>query len=120
MLPGLKHQRVLRRIAEAPPADPVEGAFVTETLDFDGVDRSRCRSRQMRRARARDWTSTSGRLTYLVAGTFEPFFRNNAARWAAALRDAAADVVMIVRIAGHDHAMWPEVFPMMVAWALGA
>ena len=32
--------------------------------------------------------------TYLVAGTLEPFFLDNAARWAAALRDAAADVVM--------------------------
>src|SRR5579885_1345018 len=35
--------------------------------------------------------------TYLVAGTREPFFLDNAARWAAALRDAAADVVMIQR-----------------------
>src|SRR5262249_164079 len=32
--------------------------------------------------------------TYLVAGTLEPFFLANAARWAAALRDASADVVM--------------------------
>src|SRR5690349_11661507 len=46
--------------------------------------------------------------TYLVAGTLEPFFLNNAARWATALRDAAADVVMTERIAGHDHAMWRE------------
>src|SRR5579872_4736681 len=29
---------------------------------------------------------------YLVAGTLEPFFRANAARWATALRDAGADV----------------------------
>ncbi len=57
--------------------------------------------------------------TYLVAGTLEPFFLNNAARWAAALRDAAADVVMIERIAGHDHTMWREEFPLMVAWAFG-
>jgi enterochelin esterase-like enzyme len=56
---------------------------------------------------------------YLVAGTLEPFFLENAARWAAALRDAAADVVMIERIAGHDHAMWREEFPLMVAWAFG-
>ncbi len=40
--------------------------------------------------------------TYLVAGTLEPFFLENAARWAAALRDAAADVVMSERVAGHD------------------
>jgi len=55
--------------------------------------------------------------TYLVAGTLEPFFLNNAARWAAALRDAAADVVMTERIAGHDDTMWREEFPLMVAWA---
>jgi enterochelin esterase-like enzyme len=55
--------------------------------------------------------------TYLVAGTLEPFFLNNAARWAAALRDAEADVVMTERIAGHDQAMWREEFPLMVAWA---
>src|SRR6185295_18461578 len=46
--------------------------------------------------------------TYLVAGTLEPFFLDNAARWAAALRDAAADVVMTERVAGHDAAMWRE------------
>jgi enterochelin esterase-like enzyme len=57
--------------------------------------------------------------TYLVAGTLEPFFLNNAARWAAALRDAAADVVMTERISGHDPAMWREEFPLMVAWAFG-
>ena len=57
--------------------------------------------------------------TYLVAGTLEPFFLENAARWAAALRDAAADVVMIERVAGHDDAMWREEFPLMVAWAFG-
>ena len=57
--------------------------------------------------------------TYLVAGTLEPFFLDNAARWAAALRDAAADVVMSERVAGHDPAMWREEFPLMVAWAFG-
>ncbi len=57
--------------------------------------------------------------TYLVAGTLEPFFLDNAARWAAALRDAAADVVMRERVAGHDAAMWREEFPLMLAWAFG-
>jgi len=57
--------------------------------------------------------------TYLVAGTQEPFFLENAARWAAALRDAAADVVLSERVAGHDDAMWREEFPLMVAWAFG-
>ena len=37
--------------------------------------------------------------TYLVAGTLEPFSLDNAVRWAAALRDAAADVVMSERVA---------------------
>jgi enterochelin esterase-like enzyme len=57
--------------------------------------------------------------TYLLAGTEEPFFLENAARWAAALRDAGADVVMSERVAGHDEAMWREEFPRMVAWAFG-
>ena len=57
--------------------------------------------------------------TYLVAGTLEPFFLSNAARWAAALRAAAADVVMTERIAGHDDTMWRDEFPLMVAWAFG-
>jgi enterochelin esterase-like enzyme len=57
--------------------------------------------------------------TYLVAGTQEPFFLENAARWAAALRDAGADVVLRKRNAGHDDAMWREELPLMVAWAFG-
>lgn len=57
--------------------------------------------------------------TYLVAGTQEPFFLENASRWAVALRGAAADVVMSERAAGHDDTMWREEFPLMVAWAFG-
>ena len=57
--------------------------------------------------------------TYLVAGTQEPFFLENATRWAVALRAAAADVVMSERVAGHDDAMWRAEFPLMVAWAFG-
>jgi len=57
--------------------------------------------------------------TYLVAGTLEPFFLDNAVRWAVALRDAAADVVMSERVARHGDAMWREEFPLMVAWAFG-
>jgi enterochelin esterase-like enzyme len=57
--------------------------------------------------------------TYLVAGTLEPFFLENAARWAAALHAAAADVVMRERASGHDDAMWREELPLMVAWAFG-
>jgi enterochelin esterase-like enzyme len=56
---------------------------------------------------------------YLVAGTLEPFFLDNATRWAAALRDAGADVVMRERIGSHGDAFWQEELPLMVAWAFG-
>ena len=56
---------------------------------------------------------------YFVAGTQEPFFRGNATRWADALRDAGADVVMIERVGSHGDAFWKEEFPLMVAWAFG-
>jgi enterochelin esterase-like enzyme len=57
--------------------------------------------------------------TYLVAGTQEPFFLGNAKRWAAALRDAGADVVMNERAGSHGGAFWREEFPLMVQWAFG-
>jgi pimeloyl-ACP methyl ester carboxylesterase len=57
--------------------------------------------------------------TYLVAGTQEPFFLGNATRWADALRDAGADVVMHERAGSHGGAFWQEEFPLMVAWAFG-
>jgi enterochelin esterase-like enzyme len=57
--------------------------------------------------------------TYLVAGTLEPFFLSNATRWAAALRDAGADVVMSERAASHGAALWQAEFPLMVEWAFG-
>jgi len=56
---------------------------------------------------------------YLVAGTLEPFFLENATRWAVALRDAGADVVMTERAGAHGDAFWREEFPLMVAWAFG-
>ena len=56
---------------------------------------------------------------YLVAGTLEPFFLNNATRWAVALRDAGADVVMTERVGSHGDAFWTEEFPLMAAWAFG-
>jgi enterochelin esterase-like enzyme len=62
---------------------------------------------------------SSIRRAYLVAGTLEPFFLENAKRWAAALREAGADVVMTERLASHDAAMWREEFPAMVAWTMG-
>jgi enterochelin esterase-like enzyme len=57
--------------------------------------------------------------TYLVAGTLEPFFLENAMRWATALREVEADVVMIERVGSHGDAFWREELPLMVAWAFG-
>jgi enterochelin esterase-like enzyme len=57
--------------------------------------------------------------TYLVAGTLEPFFFENATRWAVALRDAHAEVVMTERVGSHGDAFWREELPLMVAWAFG-
>jgi len=56
---------------------------------------------------------------YLVAGTREPFFLENATRWAVALRDACADVVLTERAGSHGGAFWRDEFPLMVAWAFG-
>jgi enterochelin esterase-like enzyme len=57
--------------------------------------------------------------TYLVAGTEEPFFLENARRWAVALRDAGAHVLMNERSGSHGGSFWREDFPLMVAWAFG-
>ena len=57
--------------------------------------------------------------TYLVAGTEEPFFRENAARWAAALRAAQADVILTERAGSHGDAFWRDELPLMAAWAFG-
>jgi enterochelin esterase-like enzyme len=56
---------------------------------------------------------------YLVAGTLEPFFLENATRWAVALREAGADVVLTERVGSHGDAFWSEEFPLMVTWAFG-
>ena len=57
--------------------------------------------------------------TYLVAGTQEPFFLDNARKWADALRGADAEVVMNERTGSHGGPFWREEFPLMVAWAFG-
>jgi enterochelin esterase-like enzyme len=57
--------------------------------------------------------------TYLVAGRLEPFFLDNATRWAVALRDAGSDVVMHERVGPHGEALWRAEFPLMAAWAFG-
>lgn len=56
---------------------------------------------------------------YIVAGTLEPFFLENATRWADALRNAGRDVVVTERVGSHGDAFWREEFPLMVAWAFG-
>jgi enterochelin esterase-like enzyme len=57
--------------------------------------------------------------TYLVAGTLEPWFLENATRWADALRGAGADVVMTERVGDHGDPFWQAEFPLMVSWAFG-
>ncbi len=56
---------------------------------------------------------------YLVAGTGEPFFHQNATRWADALRAAGADVVMTERVGSHGDVFWRDELPLMAAWAFG-
>jgi len=54
---------------------------------------------------------------YLVAGRQEPFFLENATRWAHALRDAGAEVTMIERNGTHGGDFWRQELPLMAAWA---
>ena len=66
-----------------------------------------------------DEMPTSLPRVYLFGGTLEPFFLDNATRWAVALRDAGADVVMSEREVSHGAKLWRGEFPRMVAWAFG-
>ena len=56
---------------------------------------------------------------YIVAGTREPFFLENATRWASALANQGVDVVMKERAGSHGDPFWRREFPLMVAWAFG-
>ena len=56
---------------------------------------------------------------YLFGGTLEPFFLANATRWAVALRQAGADVVMSEQVASHGDVLWHAEFPLMLEWAFG-
>src|ERR1700733_7292812 len=58
-----------------------------------------------------DEMPTSMPRTYLFAGTQEPFFLDNATRWAVALRDAGADVLMCERDVSHGARLWRTEFP---------
>ncbi|WP_346318076.1 alpha/beta hydrolase-fold protein [Chitinophaga sp. YIM B06452] len=55
--------------------------------------------------------------TYLVAGKQEPFFLDNAIRWANALDAAGAEVVLKEREGPHGGKFWQTEFPLMAAWA---
>jgi enterochelin esterase-like enzyme len=66
-----------------------------------------------------DELSGSVPRTYLFGGTREPFFLENANRWAVALREAGVDVVMSDRDVPHGAQSWREEFPHMLAWAFG-
>ncbi|MER7250317.1 alpha/beta hydrolase-fold protein [Kribbella sp. NPDC000426] len=54
---------------------------------------------------------------YFVGGTEEPWFLENAARWADALRDAGADAVLTERAGSHGDDFWRRELPLMAAWA---
>jgi predicted alpha/beta superfamily hydrolase len=56
---------------------------------------------------------------YLVAGSREQFFLDNASRWEDALRRAGADVAMMERDGEHGGEFWFEEFPLMLEWAFG-
>lgn len=55
--------------------------------------------------------------TYLVAGTEEPWFLENATRWSDALQAANADVILTQRPGNHGDPFWQAEFPLMVSWA---
>jgi enterochelin esterase-like enzyme len=56
---------------------------------------------------------------YLIGGTEEPWFLENATRWADALQGAGAEVAMHARPGAHGGPFWKEELPLMVAWAFG-
>ena len=56
---------------------------------------------------------------YLVGGKQEQWFLDNAIRWADALREDGADVVIKERDGEHGGAFWRNEFPLMVSWAFG-
>ena len=53
---------------------------------------------------------------YFVGGSEEPWFFDNARRWAVALEAAGAEVVLRECEGGHG-GLWHEAFPHMVSWA---
>jgi enterochelin esterase-like enzyme len=69
------------------------------------------------------FTPSSGPLpssvprTYLVGGTQEQWFLDNATTWADVLSKTGADVVIEKRTGGHGGAFWYDELPLMVSWA---
>lgn len=61
--------------------------------------------------------SSEASRTYLVSGTQEQWFLDNAVRWADALSEAGVDVVIEKRDGEHGGAFWYEDFPRMLKWA---
>ena len=57
---------------------------------------------------------------YLVAGVGEPFFLDNAERWAAALQSTDTTAVLAKRPGGHGDGFWFEELPAMVTWAFAS
>lgn len=55
--------------------------------------------------------------TYLVGGRQEPWFLDNASRWADALRAAGADVTIEERDGEHGGEFWYAELPSMISWA---
>ncbi|HEY1709895.1 MAG TPA: alpha/beta hydrolase-fold protein [Rhizomicrobium sp.] len=56
---------------------------------------------------------------YLVAGSEEQFFLDNATRWVEAFRAANADAILKERPGSHGGAFWYDEFPLMTRWAFG-
>jgi enterochelin esterase-like enzyme len=54
---------------------------------------------------------------YLVAGTQESFFFENATIWANALQEAGADVTMEERVGSHGGTFWQQELQRMLSWA---
>lgn len=59
------------------------------------------------------------RRAYFVGGTEEPWFYDNAKRWADALEAGGADVVIHQRDGNHGDPFWRAEFPLQCAWAFG-
>ena len=60
---------------------------------------------------------SDGPDVYLLGGTQEPWFFNNASAWADAFTEAGVNVVLKKRDGEHGGSFWYDEFPQMVSWA---